>query len=67
MEKKIPESIAGNISYPYGDSNESLVVCQSMEFLKHFVPLWGQQPVRLTVNEELHGNISYPYGDSNPS
>ena len=32
---------------------------------KHFIPLWGQQPLDLVVVQERLGNISYPYGDSN--
>ena len=34
-------------------------------FWKHFIPLWGQQPLDLVVVQERLGNISYPYGDSN--
>ena len=65
----IAAEIAGNISYPYGDSNYTLrVVYLWSRMAKHFIPLWGQQPKRANVILVAPpGNISYPYGDSNGS
>ena len=37
--------IHGNISYPYGDSNFLVLSCVLTHAAKHFVPLWGQQPI----------------------
>ena len=65
MEKKIPESIAGNISSPYGDSNVLRPLLLTDTRAKHFIPLWGQQLGRCYRRHSNLRNISYPYGDSN--
>ena len=54
----------GNISYPYGDSNE-IPRLNKRILKKHFLPLWGQQHLRGRHGRHSGRNISYPYGDSN--
>ena len=54
-----------NISYPYGDSNMSVITWYWMIWTKHFIPLWGQQPCNCLPGCSRKRNISYLYGDSN--
>ena len=38
----------GNISYPYGDSNE-IPRLNKRILKKYFIPLWGQQPAKIEI------------------
>ena len=55
----------GNISYPYGDSNE-IPRLNKRILKKHFLPLWGQQQAgNRAIHLGLEETFLTPYGDSN--